>query len=78
MKTYTPKYDAPANQSDSLALSQLMDLDLPDWSAMQPVLYCPPVEVAFAECEQWLQIFPHRERIRQQRAQAMCPVEFVL
>jgi len=78
MKSFMANYNEPAAPTEPMALRESMDLDLPDWSAMKPVSYRPPVEAAFEKCEQWLQAYPNRGQLRRKRAAAMCPVEFVL
>lgn len=78
MKPFTPNSNGPAGQIDSSAVADGMDLDLPDWSAMRPVASQAPIEAVFAECEYWLRLLPHPERILHQRRQTMVPVPFVL
>ncbi len=75
MKAFTPKSNAPAGPIDPAAG---VDLELPDWSAMRPVSSRAPIEAIFAECEYWLQVLPHPERILHHRRQAMVPVPFIL
>lgn len=78
MKNSTVNYSEPAAPTEPMALRESADPVFPDWSAMTPVSYRPPVEAAFEKCEQWLQAYPNRRQLFRKRARARCLVEFVL